>query len=103
MIKEFQESKNLLDNQMANEVIHRTITYSKNSDKSISLSGTTTQLSYCIIMGDGAPTNALADYSTPIFKAGDTIVCSVTSTGNVDTAENLNARYTDSSYSGFFY
>ena len=85
-------TKNLLKNDAVSTEF-RGIQYTVNADKSVTLYGTAgSQVSFFILMGDGAATNDLSAYTTPIFKAGDSLIFS---TG---TSINLQARYTDGTY-----
>lgn len=85
-------TKNLLDNQMSAEVDFRGVKYTKNTDGSVKVFGTASpQVSYCILMGDGAATNELSADTTPIFKAGDTL-------NFVSSGLALQIRYTDGTY-----
>lgn len=85
-------TKNLLDNQMSAEVNLRGVKYTKNADGSVKVFGTaSSQVSYCILMGDGAATNDLSASTTPIFKAGDTIKF-------VFSGLAAQIRYTDGTY-----
>lgn len=86
-------TKNLLDNQMSAEVNYRGVKYTKNADGSVKMFGTASpSVSYCILMGDGAATNNIGSFNTPILKAGEQIIFS---TG---TTECLRIRFTDGTY-----
>ena len=88
-----ERTKNLLDNQMSAEVRLHGVTYTKNTDGSVKMFGTASpSVSYCILMGDGAKENNLSNYSTPIFKTGDSLIFST------DASITLQARYTDGTY-----
>lgn len=89
-----ERTKNLLDNQMLAEVNRNGVKYTKNADGSVKMFGTASpSVSFCILMGDGATTDSIGGYATPIFKAGEQIIFS---TG---TTELLRIRFTDGSYS----
>lgn len=87
-----ERTKNLLEMQAVTRT-RRGITFTINADKSVTVTGTATGLTYSILMGGGASTNNLNDYSTPIFKAGDSLIFT---TG---APVSLQARYTDGTYS----
>ena len=91
-----ERTKNLLDNQMLAEVRRRGVTYTKNADGSVKMFGTASpSVSFCILMGDGAATDRLDGFATPIFKAGEQIIFSTGAT------ELLQIRFTDGTYGNY--
>ena len=86
-------TKNLLKND-AISTEFRGVQYTVNADKSITVYGTASpQISYFILMGDGAATNDLSAYTTPIFKAGDTLKFSSGSSIYKLLGRNTNGTY----------
>lgn len=86
-----RKTENLLDMQAVTRT-RSGVTFTINDDKSVTITGTATALTYSILMGDGAENNELNKYSTPIFKAGDSLIFST------NASVSLQARYTDGTY-----